>query len=55
MGAALARLEARIAFEELLACMPEYEVVERPERIRSVWAWGFDSLRIEFAPRTDGH
>jgi cytochrome P450 len=52
MGAALARLEARIAFEELLACMPDFEVVERPERIRSVWAWGFDSLRLEFTPQT---
>ena len=51
MGAALARLEARVAFEELLACMPEFEVVERSERIRSVWAWGFDSLRLEFAAR----
>jgi cytochrome P450 len=50
MGAALARLEARIAFEELLACMPDFEVVETPERIRSVWAWGFEALRVEFAP-----
>jgi cytochrome P450 len=50
MGAALARLEARIAFEELLRCMPDFEVVHRSDRIRSVWAWGFDSLRVEFAP-----
>jgi cytochrome P450 len=50
MGAALARLEARVAFEELLACMPEFEVVESPTRIRSVWAWGFESLRVEFPP-----
>lgn len=48
MGAALARLEARVAFEELLACMPEFEIVQPPERIRSVWAWGFDALRVEF-------
>jgi cytochrome P450 len=48
MGAALARLEARVAFEELLACMPEFEVVDEPERIRSVWAWGFESLHVEF-------
>lgn len=50
MGAALARLEARVAFEELLACMPTFEVVEEPERIRSVWAWGFESLRVTFEP-----
>jgi cytochrome P450 len=50
MGAALARLEARVAFEELLACMPEFELVEPPERIRSAWAWGFESLRVEFEP-----
>jgi cytochrome P450 len=51
MGSALARLEAKVAFEELLACMPEYEVADRPERIRSVWAWGFESLNVKFAPR----
>ncbi len=48
MGAALARLEARVAFEELLTCMPEFEVVAGPTRIRSVWAWGFESLHLEF-------
>jgi cytochrome P450 family 130 len=48
MGAALARLEARVAFEELLACMPTFEVAEWPERIRSSWAWGFESLQVEF-------
>jgi cytochrome P450 len=50
MGAALARLEARVAFEELLSCMPEFEVVQPPERIRSAWAWGFESLLVEFEP-----
>ena len=51
MGAALARLEARVAFEELLARLPEFDVVEPPERIRSAWAWGFESLRLEFEGR----
>ena len=50
MGAALARLEARVAFEELLACMPDFEVIDEPERIRSVWAWGFESLPVAFEP-----
>ncbi len=51
MGSALARMEAKVAFEELLACMPEFDVTARPERIRSAWAWGFESLEVEFAPR----
>jgi hypothetical protein len=51
MGAALARMESQIAFEELLACMPEYEILESPERIRSVWAWGFESLKVAFDAR----
>jgi cytochrome P450 family 130 len=50
MGAALARLEARVAFEELLDCMPDFEVIDEPERIRSVWAWGFESLPVTFEP-----
>ena len=48
MGAALARMEARVAFEELLRTLPEFDVVEPPERIRSVWAWGFEALHLEF-------
>ena len=48
MGAALARLESRVAFEEILAAIPEYRVVERSERILSTWAWGYESLRLEF-------
>ena len=50
MGAALARMEARVAFEELLRSLPEFEVVHPPERIRSVWAWGFEALHVEFRP-----
>jgi cytochrome P450 len=49
MGSAVARLEARVAFEELLNCMPDFEVVGPLERIRSSWAWGFESLKVEFA------
>lgn len=50
MGAALARLEAQVAFSELLRCMPEFEVREEPERVRSAWAWGYESLVVDFAP-----
>ncbi|MGA7418227.1 MAG: cytochrome P450 [Acidimicrobiales bacterium] len=43
LGAALARLESRVAFEELLARMPEYELDGEPERYVSNWAraWRF--------------
>lgn len=51
MGAAVARLEARVAFEELLGCMPDFSVVGPLERIRSSWAWGFESLKVEFAAK----
>lgn len=50
MGAALARLEAKVAFEELLRCMPDFDVVGSPERIPSTWAWGFESLELAFEP-----
>ena len=48
MGAALARLEARVAFSELLAAMPDFDIVSEPERVPSAWAWGYESLMVEF-------
>jgi hypothetical protein len=30
--------------------MPTFEVVGPLERIPSVWAWGFESLSVEFEP-----
>ncbi|WP_436778335.1 cytochrome P450 [Yinghuangia sp. YIM S09857] len=51
LGAPLARLEARIAFHELLAHIPDFAVVGDPGRIRSSWARGFDRLPITFTPR----
>jgi hypothetical protein len=49
LGAALARLETRVAFEELLARLPEYELVGEPERYVSNWAraWRFLPLQFE--------
>jgi cytochrome P450 len=38
LGANLARLEARVAFEELLARMPDYELEETPRWVTSIWA-----------------
>jgi len=50
LGANLARLEARVAFEELLARIPDYALAERPTWLRSLWARAHPSVRIEFAP-----
>ena len=48
LGASLARLEARIAFEELLAAAPAYEVAGPVERIHSGPIRGLAHLPIEF-------
>jgi hypothetical protein len=37
LGANLARLEARVAFEELLARIPEYQLCERRGWLNSIW------------------
>jgi len=46
LGAALARLEARVAFEELLARVPDYAVVAA-ERVASPYLRGFSRLVIQ--------
>jgi cytochrome P450 len=38
LGANLARLEARVAFEEWHARIPDYELAGEPSRITSIWA-----------------
>jgi len=38
LGASLARLEARVAFEELLARFPRYRLAEEPDWVGSRWA-----------------
>ena len=53
LGAALARLELRVAFEELLAAMPEFEVNGDTPRVRSSWALGFEALPLAFKPTTE--
>ncbi|MGA4544324.1 cytochrome P450 [Uniformispora flossi] len=52
LGAPLARLEARIAFRELLGAIPDYTVVGEPRHVRSSWARGFTSLPLAFTPRS---
>jgi cytochrome P450 len=46
LGAALARLEARVAFEELLTRFPAYELAGCGERVRSSWALGYAHLPV---------
>jgi len=48
LGANLARLEARVAFEELLARLPDYELAEPPRWVTSVWARSPEHVRIAF-------
>jgi hypothetical protein len=51
LGAAIARLEARVALEELLWRLPDYEVVEAGlERVHSGNVRGFSRLPLEFTP-----
>jgi|JI10StandDraft_1071094.scaffolds.fasta_scaffold83845_4 cytochrome P450 len=50
MGASLARMEARVAFEELLARRPDYTLADEPAWITSRWASSHPTIRI----RLDG-
>jgi cytochrome P450 len=49
LGANLARLEARVAFEELHARLPDYELDGPPRRITSIWARAFGEVPLRFA------
>jgi len=46
MGAALGRLEARIAFEGLLDRASGFVVSEPPARLRSPWAFAFEAVNL---------
>lgn len=48
LGASLARLEARVAFEELLDRIPEYALTREPEWITSRWLRGHEDIPISF-------
>ena len=57
LGAPLARLEGRIAIEELLRAIPDWEVAADPAtlpRIRSYMIRGPESLPLEFTPHAGG-
>jgi cytochrome P450 len=49
LGASLARLEARIFYEELLARFPRYEVTGPAERVLSTTVAGIRSLLVVLA------
>lgn len=53
LGAGLARLELRVAFEEILPRLGEIRLAGKPKRLRSNWANGLTSLPIEFEPPTE--
>lgn len=50
MGAHLARLEGRVALEELLARIPDYELAEEPHWQASAWARAYAAVPIAFRP-----
>jgi cytochrome P450 len=50
LGAMLARIESRVAFEELLARIPDYQITGGPDRVTSNWARAWKTLPLEFAP-----
>jgi len=48
LGAHLARLEARVAFEELLARIPDYRLAAEPRWVTSAWARAYQGVPITF-------
>jgi cytochrome P450 len=46
LGASLARLEARVAFEEWHARFPEYELAAEPTRAVSIWARAYTRVPV---------
>ena len=54
LGANLARLEARVAFQEWHARFPRYELAGEPERIVSIWARAYRRVPISVSPGEAG-
>jgi cytochrome P450 len=51
LGASLARMEARVAFEELLGRYPDYRLRDEPGWIHSRWARAHAEIALEFCDR----
>jgi cytochrome P450 len=47
LGSHLARLEARVAFEELLARLPGYRLASPPRWVTSTWARAYQAVLVE--------
>jgi cytochrome P450 len=47
LGSHLARLEARVAFEELLARLPDYRLAAPPRWVTSTWARAYEAVPVE--------
>lgn len=45
-AAYLARLEARVFFEEFLSLIPNFTLSGPPVRVRSAWSWAFESIPV---------
>ena len=52
LGAALARLELRLLFEETLRRFPDIELAGEPTRAKSVFLNQLKSLPVRFTPET---
>ena len=52
MGASLTKLEARIAVEEWLAAMPDYELTDVPRHFTSSLFYGWEALPVRASART---
>ena len=50
LGASLAKLEARIAWEEFLSRIPTYEMAQPPEHFVSSTFYGWEALDLAFDP-----
>jgi hypothetical protein len=46
LGANLARLEARVAFEQWHARFPDYDLDDEPQRITSIWARALSRIPV---------
>lgn len=49
LGATLARLETRVAFEELLARIPDFEIADGARRVPSALVRGYEHLPISYS------
>ncbi|HVM63783.1 MAG TPA: cytochrome P450 [Acidimicrobiales bacterium] len=54
LGASLAKLEARVAWEELLRRVPDYAITVEPHHFVSSTFYGWEALHVQLAPPAAG-